>query len=60
MLALDDAALARLAIAAGRLPADQRGAWLEGIAAKAEGKQPMAGAAECRACRREGRSHADH
>ena len=36
MLALDDAALARLVIAATAVPADQRGRWLRSLARKLE------------------------
>jgi hypothetical protein len=44
MLILDDAALARLCIAATAMPANQRGRWLINVAAEFEGKQPTAAA----------------
>ena len=49
MIALDDAALARLCIAAGRVPWEEREQWMERIAGKLE---PSADARRARAYRR--------
>jgi hypothetical protein len=41
MLCFDDSALARIFIAAGRVPAEQRGHWLQGLADRMEAERPI-------------------
>ena len=49
MLALSDEGLARLVIAAGRVPAKSRRRWLAEFAAKLEGRDPFVDPAPFRA-----------
>ena len=49
MLAFDDAALAQLVIAAGRVPPEQRGRWLRGLAKRIEKDSPNSHSKKSRA-----------